>query len=88
MKGGADRRWRKSWECWRTRCTRRSTPDACGTLKKNGDSATSVSDKSERSQTGSEAPMGNAATRSLEPVAAAMGELGAVPIKFQAGCAT
>ena len=56
--------------------------------QKNGDSATPVSDKSERSQTGSEAPMGNAATRSLEPVAAAMGELGAAPIKFQAGCAT
>ena len=30
--------------------------------------------------------MGNAATRSLERVAAAMGELGAAPIEFQAGC--
>ena len=30
--------------------------------------------------------MGNAATRSLERVAAAMGELTAAPIQFQAGC--
>ena len=45
-----------------------------------------VSNKSERSQIDSEAAMGNGATRSLERVAAAMGELESAPIEFQATC--
>ena len=45
-----------------------------------------VSNKSERSQSDSQAPMGNAATRSLERVAAAMGALESAPIEFQATC--
>jgi hypothetical protein len=54
--------------------------------KKNVCAATEVSTKSARSQTDSEAPMGNGATRSLERVAAAMGELGSAPVEFQAAC--
>lgn len=45
-----------------------------------------VSTKSERSQSDSQAPMGNATTRSLERVAAAMGALESAPIEFQATC--
>ena len=58
---------------------------ACGRLKKNEDGTAPVSNKSERGQTDSQAPMGNGATRSLERVAAAMGELEAAPVEFQAG---
>jgi hypothetical protein len=43
-----------------------------------------VSNKSGRSQADSEAEMGYGATRSLERVAAAMGELEAAPIQFEA----
>jgi hypothetical protein len=39
--------------------------------------------KSERSQIDSQAPMGNATTRTLERVAAALGVLGSAPIQFQ-----
>jgi transposase-like protein len=56
-----------------------------GPQKKAG-AATEVTNKSERSQTDSQAPMGNGATRSLERVAAAMGELESAPIEFQATC--
>lgn len=45
-----------------------------------------VSTKSERSETDSLAPMGNAATRSLERVAAAMGALESAPVEFEAAC--
>ena len=48
--------------------------------------ASEVTNKSERSQTDSQAAMGNGATRSLERVAAAMGELESAPIEFQATC--
>jgi hypothetical protein len=41
-----------------------------------------ASSKSERSQSDSEAPMGYGATRTLERVAAAMGELGSAPVEF------
>src|ERR1035438_4185572 len=43
-----------------------------------------ASNKSERSEIDSAAPMGYGATRTLERVAAAMGELEAAPIVFQA----
>src|SRR5258708_35470512 len=43
-----------------------------------------ASNKSERSEIDSCAPMGYGATRSLERVAAAMGELQAAPIVFEA----
>ncbi len=57
-----------------------------GPQKKNEHVVTelTITNKSERSQTDSEAPMGRAATRSLERVAAAMGELQSAPIEFQA----
>src|SRR5947209_9159023 len=42
-----------------------------------------LSSKSERSQIDSQAPMGNATTRSLERVAAALGMLASAPIEFQ-----
>jgi hypothetical protein len=45
-----------------------------------------VTNQSERSQTDSQAAMGNGATRSLERVAAAIGELESAPIEFQAAC--
>jgi transposase-like protein len=45
-----------------------------------------VSTKSERSETDSIAPMGNAATRSLKRVAAAMGALESAPVEFEAAC--
>lgn len=45
-----------------------------------------VSTKSERNETDSLAPMGNAATRSLERVAAAMGALESAPVEFEAAC--
>lgn len=81
MKGQVCRRWR----CWATRCTRRSGLDDCGLLKKSDSGgAGRVSSKSERSQTDSEAPMGNATTRSLERVAAARGSLGPAPVEFEA----
>src|SRR5665811_2069605 len=54
--------------------------------KKKAGAATEVTNQSERSQTDSQAPMGNGATRSLERVAAAMGELESAPIEFQATC--
>ena len=54
--------------------------------KKSERAAKEVTNKSERSQTDSQAAMGNGATRSLERVAAAMGELDSAPIEFQAAC--
>ena len=45
--------------------------------------AEAPSAKSERSQTDSEAGMGYGATRTLERVAATMGELGSAPVEFQ-----
>jgi hypothetical protein len=57
----------------------------CGS-KKNSIAAVGLSNKSERSQIDSQAPMGNAATRSLERVAAAMGALKSAPIAFQPAC--
>ena len=45
--------------------------------------APSASSKSERSEDDSAAPMGYAATRTLERVAAAMGELESAPIQFE-----
>src|ERR1035438_1852214 len=59
--------------------------DGCES-KKNSAAGVEVSNKSERSQIDSQAPMGNAATRSLERVAAAMGALESAPIEFQATC--
>ena len=61
-------------------------PAVYGVFQKNHGQASEVTTKSERSQTDSQAPMGNGATRSLERVAAAMGELGSAPIEFQATC--
>src|ERR1035438_10405097 len=57
--------------------------DGCES-KKNSTAEVEVSNKSERSQVDSQAPMGNGATRSLERVAAAMGALESAPIEFQA----
>src|SRR5437899_7220835 len=54
--------------------------------QKNGGVTTEVTNKSERSRIDSEAAMGNGATRTLERVAAAMGELESAPIEFQATC--
>jgi transposase-like protein len=54
--------------------------------QKSVSAASEVSNKSERSQIDSQAPMGNAATRSLERVAAAMGALESALIEFQANC--
>ena len=45
-----------------------------------------VTNKSERNQTGCVAAMGTGATRSLERVAAAMGQLESAPIEFEATC--
>ena len=61
-----------------------------GRLKRRGGGTpapgVAVSTKSERSETDSKAPMGNAATRSLERVAAAMGALESAPVEFAAAC--
>src|ERR1017187_8437476 len=54
--------------------------------KKSDRDATEVTNQSERSQTDSQAPMGNGATRTLERVAAAMGELESAPIEFHPTC--
>jgi transposase-like protein len=54
--------------------------------KKSDAGASEVTTKSERSQRDSQASMGNAATRSLERVAAAMGALESAPIEFQPTC--
>src|SRR5438477_1650796 len=51
--------------------------------KKNEPAGSALSSKSERSQVDSQAPMGNATTRSLERVAAAAGMLASAPIEFQ-----
>ena len=47
---------------------------------------TTVTNKSERNQIDGEAAMGTGATRSLERVAAAMGQLESAPIEFEATC--
>src|SRR5207253_8405728 len=54
--------------------------------KKNEPAGSALSSKSERSQVDSQAPMGNATTRSLERVAAAMGALESAPVQFQPTC--
>src|ERR1017187_5533661 len=54
--------------------------------KKSDRDATEVTNQSERSQTDSQAPMGNGATRTLERVAAAMGDLESAPIEFHPTC--
>ncbi len=54
-------------------------------LKKGSSVLTrSASSKSERSEVDSAAEMGNGATRTLERVAAAMGDLAAAPVQFEA----
>jgi len=58
----------------------------CEVLKKKRLRRKRSNNKSDRSQTDSQAPMGNGATRSLERVAAAMGDLESAPIAFQATC--
>src|SRR3989442_3014133 len=51
--------------------------------KTEPDSSSVIPTKSERSQVDSQAPMGNATTRTLERVAAAVGMLTSAPIEFQ-----
>jgi hypothetical protein len=58
----------------------------CALVKKNDDITPKVTNKSERNQIDSEAAMGTGATRSLERVAAAMGQLESAPIEFEATC--
>ncbi|MCX6629690.1 MAG: hypothetical protein NTW28_18895 [Candidatus Solibacter sp.] len=61
------------------------TTDGCTRLKKGlTPDENFASNKRERSEIDSSAPMGYGATRSLERVAAAMGELEAAPIVFEA----
>src|SRR5262249_26819458 len=86
MKVGVFPKWRSNWMCSPTRSTKPFVPGDCAGLKKSEGAPAEQSNKSERSQIDSQAPMGYATTRTLDRVAAAIGALESAPIQFEATC--